>query len=494
MTEVKGIDFDKLDVHTRGRIKPWQRMLESNNNVFVANAKIAIGNILADKGYKKEALKYWRSVSKEDNKNLFEISHFYIGSFLLKNNGEQYIEKDIQEAKRCFSTVKSKFGFEVKNNIFICDMLLSEETREVGREILRISSRVYRALLLLKVDINSVGKRQFYAERKLAHYTSVNTVNLLLNIDKNEGLPSSFRLNTINNVNDPSEGQLLERYLIDDNKSLFNKLDSNDRYHAFIGCFSFNHDSLNQFRLYGKKDNKEASGISLVFNKGFFKESENPDDLSFISTKDYEVSTQQGSYDGDKIVNNELVNIPSQSVMRCVYVDPESGFISLAQRNKITFYREYLKEEESKSKADNAWKEYQKIINNKAEKFENEFLGLKSIYQDIIQDVSHMDSEVQSKVRQLLDDILLSLRYLIKHTAFQEEQECRMIYITSLEDPKVQMSFGKFLYVDYEPAVKSNLDKVYIAPAATQYQPYLAKLLCDTNVKIELSNNPYRQT
>ena len=69
-----------------------------------------------------------------------------------------------------------------------------------------------------------------------------------------------------------------------------------------------------------------------------------------------------------------------------------------------------------------------------------------------------------------------------------------MIYITSLEDPKVHMSFGKFLYVDYEPVVKSNLDKIYIAPAATQYQPYLAKLLCDTNVKIELSNNPYRQT
>lgn len=41
---------------------------------------------------------------------------------------------------------------------------------------------------------------------------------------------------------------------------------------------------------------------------------------------------------------------------------------------------------------------------------------------------------------------------------------------------------------------KVYLDKIYIAPAATQYQPYLAKLLCNTNVKIELSNNSYRQT
>ena len=69
-----------------------------------------------------------------------------------------------------------------------------------------------------------------------------------------------------------------------------------------------------------------------------------------------------------------------------------------------------------------------------------------------------------------------------------------MIYITSLKDPKVQMSFGKFLYVNYEINVKDNLDKIYIAPAAGQFQPYLAKLLCDTEVKIELSSNPYRQT
>ena len=69
-----------------------------------------------------------------------------------------------------------------------------------------------------------------------------------------------------------------------------------------------------------------------------------------------------------------------------------------------------------------------------------------------------------------------------------------MVYMTSLDDEKVKMDFGRFLYVEYEADVMSNLDKIYVAPAAEQYQPYLAKLLCNTNVKIELSNNPYRQT
>ncbi len=106
--------------------------------------------------------------------------------------------------------------------------------------------------------------------------------------------------------------------------------------------------------------------------------------------------------------------------------------------------------------------------------------------------VEHTDDF--SECSNFIDKTLLPLKYLIKHSAFQEEQECRMIYITSLDRPEVIMEFGQFLYVEYEADVRSNLDKIYIAPAATQYQPYLAKLLCDTNVKIELSNNPYRQT
>ena len=48
--------------------------------------------------------------------------------------------------------------------------------------------------------------------------------------------------------------------------------------------------------------------------------------------------------------------------------------------------------------------------------------------------------------------------------------------------------------VEYDAEVKENLNKIYIAPAATEYQLYLSWLLRDSNVKIELSNNPYRQT
>ncbi|MGB2784402.1 hypothetical protein [Psychrobacter sp.] len=110
-----------------------------------------------------------------------------------------------------------------------------------------------------------------------------------------------------------------------------------------------------------------------------------------------------------------------------------------------------------------------------------------------------MSEEGMNEIDSFLEMIILPLKYLIKHSAFQEEQECRIVYITSLDDPKVQMDFGKFLYVEYEPEVKVHLDKIYIAPAASYYEPYFAKLLCGKNnmgkkIKIEPSNNPYRQT
>lgn len=62
----------------------------------------------------------------------------------------------------------------------------------------------------------------------------------------------------------------------------------------------------------------------------------------------------------------------------------------------------------------------------------------------------------------------------------------------------MRMICEKILDVEYELNVKDYLDKIYIAPAATQYQPYLAKLLCKSQnknkVRIDFSNHPYRHT
>ena len=57
---------------------------------------------------------------------------------------------------------------------------------------------------------------------------------------------------------------------------------------------------------------------------------------------------------------------------------------------------------------------------------------------------------------------LLPLKYLIKHSAFQEEQECRMVYVTSINAPEVNIAHKKLLFVEYEAEVKENLNKVWL--------------------------------
>jgi len=159
------------------------------------------------------------------------------------------------------------------------------------------------------------------------------------------------------------------------------------------------------------------------------------------------------------------------------------------QRNRLTFFREFNDEivqlgSEQISKAEHEWKEYQSFIDKKTEDFRIAFTDIKSVYRAVIKEITKIEeknAKLAGEIEVSLREILLPLKYLIKHSAFQEEQECRMIYMTSLDDEKVKMEFGRFLYVEYEANVKDNLDKIYIAPAATQYQPYLAKLLCDTN-------------
>lgn len=476
MTDSDRKIIDKLeeipDEYTRGIVKKLARIIISSNGnkISIANTKFLIATILLNKDYKEEALEVFNSIRLEENKSIYENAQFFIGDILLESSSLA----DIEHAKSSFVFVKNKFPYEAKNKIDICDLISDRSSEELGRNIFEISNLVYKILSILKIDINSIGKKQLHAERKLGHYTSTEVANILLHNPNT----NFFRLNTIHNVNDPSEGKLLEGYLKNDSKERNREVRFDGEYQTFIGCFTFNHDSLNQFRLYGKQDYKEASGISLIFNKNFFKENDHPDQMSFIATErilDEQVSEEK---------------ISQQPVIRCVYIDPSSQFIHLAQRNQITFYIEFS----DRVEADIKWMKYKKYIDKKTNEFLIWFECLKSAYQKAMDIVSELDQSKASEINILLDRILLPIKYLIKNIAFQEEQECRMLYITSLKDPKVKMDFGKFLYVEYDADVKTHLDKIYIAPAATQYQPYLAKLLRDTDVKIELSNNPYRQT
>ena len=490
--------------YIKAAITMWNSIERSHNPEKYIKAKWMSGLALITLADNEKALLELREIKNTDDSDIYVKSQYQIGK-ILANDSKL---KNYTEAKQAFNNAEKHFPYEVYCYEKIFNLLLEPDSESIGEKILLLLVNTLEIIEILKLDFSQNSNEGKSPERKLAHYTGTYITDLLLEAN-DKIVPSSFRLNTINNVNDPSEGHLLINYLNNLKEGYFRAPDFDGKLHAFISCFTFNHDSLNQFRLYGKEADKEASGVSLVFGSKFFQSNEYLRGLSFLSLKSSLQSLDEEIFvgKGDKQSNLDQssdgkIRVSKQPVMRCIYLDPTSNYIQLAQRNRITFFREFGKEiveieGVEISKAEHEWKKYRDYINQKTKVFEDAFITLKNTYSLINEErlnIQKDNSNLSNDINALLNEVLLPFKYLIKHSAFQEEQECRMIYITSIDAPEVMMQHKKLLFVEYQAEVKENLNKVYIAPAATEYQLYLAWLLRGTNVKIELSNNPYRQT
>ena len=317
------------------------RVKREDHAIHYAFAQSLIGYDFKDKGDIEGAIKIWSGILSSDNMKIYTLAQYEIGKLLICDNEL----KKYSDAREAFIKAESYYPYEAYCYKKICDLLLDVKLEAVGEKAWQLLDKTLEIVEILQLDFGQDSNEEKSPERKLAHYTSTDTANFLLEVNGEKNLPSAFRLNTINNVNDPSEGQLLHNYLKGGKEQSFHALDFDDKLHAFIGCFTFNHDSLNQFRLYGKQDNKEASGVSLVFQKEFFQSYNSLEGLSFLSLK-----SEVQSLSNHTVVNkqsiiekktDDKISLSKKPVMRCVYLDPTSDYIHLAQRNRLTFFREF---------------------------------------------------------------------------------------------------------------------------------------------------------
>ena len=334
---------------------------------------------------------------------------------------------------------------------------------------------------------------------KVAHYTRPSTAGKLIAGDSAKASP--LRLSTVKNTNDPTEGKILYGYLHKSCGLLSGVLDAEQESDsqalaAFISCFTFNHDSLNQFRLYGKEGGLEASGVSLVFGKRFFSAAD-PFAIMTAASEREAITANNAIEDSrtrqpDKTTQKKLDKLP---LYRCIYLDPQSGYVSIAHRDKVTFYAEawYGKKtaahQDICKEAEKRWKKYQTEINKLAKKAKKDLSTLSKKIKAVA-----MDAE--NDVLQTLVFILQPLRYLVKHAAFQEEQECRMVYIGDLpEDERIHTEWeNNQMYLEYAEPVRKSLDKIYLSPGAEPYADFFKRELPHLAKKggIRRSQNPFR--
>ena len=334
-------------------------------------------------------------------------------------------------------------------------------------KIRKLTVDIQKQLLVdFKLD-KKLNEQEQQFERSVAHYTKP---GVLFNLLKNE--PSDFRLNVVDFMNDPTENQLLSNWL-------GIKSDSNNDIKSFLASFSFNHNSLNQFRLYGNENNIVGSSVSIVFNQQFFgsdvNRSINDDSINSLNqnfTSKLTANTDmlnKAKNDTKILKDNDTTPLHPLSLFRCVYFDPETNYISIAKRNLYSFYLEHKSCEPEV--INSKWQKYLDLLDE-----ENKISEIRELLEQIRNEIINLKEnkklQVISNLDQLISLALMPISCLIKHAAFEDEDECRIIYITHIADEKIQAPLdyasANSLFINYAK-VEKYIDKIYLGP---QCQPY----------------------
>ena len=250
---------------------------------------------------------------------------------------------------------------------------------------------------------------------QVSHYASRKIAEKLL-FDK-----SPFRMCSLTTTNDPSEGQMIYDFL--GHQEWFNVISKKSKYQCFVACFTFDSDCLNQFRLYGKEDEKEATGVSISFN---------------VSSFDHALSNQL-KFKGKREFKKEYYRSP---LFRCIYYDPKEKQIVSVGHSELS-----------------------KKNNNTLGKIKTKIDDLKKVIDEF-----DMIDDMKESRREIIFKILLNLSYIVKHAAFKEEQECRVFSIQYLRGAN-HISFCKYsrkMYMDYDLPM-NELTKITFAPKASEF-------------------------
>jgi len=450
----------------------WEKVYRRDSRQAYARAQFSLGSIYQDMKNLDAAITAYKKVQREDDLKAYAKAQFSLGEIYVQD------KENAKRAKKAYLNARDflYYASERALKIFTCPKRVREELNTLAKN----TEKVLNSLQIIPGF-----------ESKVAHYSRVSTAFSLL--DSKE--PSKFRLSTIRGVNDPTEGLVLGTY--------WNKQGISENIHAndtatFISCFTFNHDSLNQFRLYGKEDKQEATGVSLVFRKKFFS-----NQLEVIANPSKKLSNKTENIESNKLnkLENASISLPIdkstlQTLYRCIYLDPETGYWTLSQRDKSTFYRAHKNDVDMKEK----WKKYyNELIPEKEENVEKYLFGhddsVLSVLQSIFAKARSYNKDKNQKILEAVRFILLPLQYLVKHIAFQEEQECRIMYITQFRDEEIHSNREEQqMYVEYEEPVLPHIDKIYLSPGAAKYQDHFRILLDQGSgkSKVRISQNPFR--
>lgn len=369
--------------------------------------------------YTRESFNMFLELSKCFNPNNNHI--FNMVSFLFENYKYDLIEKIFNYL------VEENYNDLWENDITF--NLLKNKTRD--KEILKNIKKnlLYQYLILQSLSFNNkILKREYTYNIEIAHYTSL---EILLKLIKEN---NKIRITNISNANDPKEGKILENIL---NKNKLDiKIKNDENLITLQTSFSRNKDALTMFRLYGKNENKEATGICLVINEKYFK---NKYSLPLFQINNTLLDNKNSNNENENEKQNYNIE---RNLYWVIYYNEE--------KNQLVF-------NPTKSKYSSVIIDLNTINKNKKNINKIEDL-INCIFHNIINSAKEIDKIENKNLKdEIFSNLFENIRYIIKHEAFFEEQELRMLITTNYKNENINIEEDKKrLYVNYNELFNEN--------------------------------------
>ena len=419
------------------------------------------------------AIEYYNKVIKLNNNNKYayflkSICKVYLKNenaiedlrsfFKINQDNNIYIIK-ILELFEEYTNIEKLFKFivDIKNNELwynepITNLISRfEESKnfddELKENIKYLLLYEYFLLKLLTFDTEEENNNI-----EISHYTSLYILTLLLNVKENTKESGNIRINNITTANDHKEGKILESILNKNNIDI--QIENDEKALTLQTSYSRNKDSLTMFRLYGKKENKEATGVCLVLDNKYFNN-------SYTSPYYYEFKLK---IENNKISMNEEINKEKfQENKRNLYWvlyynEKENQLVYNKEKSKYASniidlddlnnddYKAELKEDDKK----------EDIIKYAFSKIFHYTREIKKQIED------PKNNEIYKNIKnQLYSYLFENIKYIIKHEAFFEEQELRMLVTNDYKSDEILIdNDNKKLYIDYIKLFNENTNYI----------------------------------
>ena len=310
------------------------------------------------------------------------------------------------------------------------------KNKTIDKEILKNIKKnlLYQYLLLQSLSFNNKTlKREYTYNIEIAHYTSL---EILLKLIKEN---NKIRITNISNANDPKEGKILENIL---NKNKLDiKIKNDENLITLQTSLSRNKDALTMFRLYGKNENKEATGICLVIDKKYFNDNYlSPVIEVNLDNQKQEEKKGNENYKKAKEIIQKRLGI--KNLYWVIYYNEE--------KNQLVF-------NPTKSKYSSVIIDLNTINKNKKNINKIEDL-INCIFHNIINSAKEIDKIENKNLKdEIFSNLFENIRYIIKHEAFFEEQELRMLITTNYKNENINIEEDKKrLYINYNELFNEN--------------------------------------